>query len=83
MISTDLSGPLKPNHFEDLLAVDAIQDVGKWDRTTPNPDTGGKGGQWTMMGTNHKAFRVIADKIYTEVKDTKMYKELVAKKREK
>ena len=45
-----------------------------------NTDTGGKGGKWTMMGTNQKAFRVIADKIYSEIKETKIYKDLVAKK---
>jgi len=80
MIYIDLGGQLKPSHFEDLLAVPGIQDLVKWDRTIPNPDTGGKGGQWTMMGTNLKAFRVIADKIYSEIKTTKTYKDLVAKK---
>ena len=81
MIYKDLSGPLKPSHLEDLLAVDGIQDVLKWDRTIDNKDTGGKGGQWTMMGTNQKAFRVIADKIYSQIQDTLIYKEIVAKKR--
>jgi len=80
MLYIDLGGLLKPNHFEDFLAVPAIQELEKWDRTIPNPDTGGKGGQWTMMGTNLKAFRVIADKIYSEIKNTKTYKDLVAKK---
>jgi len=83
MIYKDLSGPLEPSHLEDLLAVPGIQDVEKWDRTVENEDTGGKGGQWTMMGTNQKAFRVIADKIYSEIQSTKIYKELVAKKKGK
>ena len=81
MVYSDLGGPLKPSHFEDLLAVDGIQDVEKWDRTVENEDTLGKGGQWTMMGTNQKAFRVIADKIYSEIRSTNIYKDLVAKKK--
>jgi len=80
MIWNDLNGPLKTSHFDELLAVDGIKSRDYWDRTIPNADTGGKGGKWTMMGTNQKAFRVIADKIYSEIKETKVYKDLVAKK---
>jgi len=81
MIWKDLTGAISDKDFEALLAVDGIQDVGKWDRTVDNVETGAKGGAWTMMGTNQKAFRVIADKIYSEIKETKVYKDLVAKKR--
>ena len=80
MIWNDLNGPLKISHFDELLAVDGIKSRDYWDRTIPNADTGGKGGKWTMMGTNQKAFRVIADKIYSEIKETKVYEDLVAKK---
>ena len=80
MIWNDLNGPLKISHFDELLAVDGIQDRNSWDRTIPNKDTGGIGGKWTMMGTNLKAFRVISDKIYSEIRETKVYKDLVAKK---
>ena len=80
MIWGDLNGPLKISDFDELLAVDSITNSDYWDRTIPNPDTDGKGGKWTMMGTNQKAFRVISDKIYSEIKETKVYKDLVAKK---
>tara|TARA_B110001454_G_scaffold28495_1_gene27864 strand:+ start:873 stop:2141 length:1269 start_codon:yes stop_codon:yes gene_type:complete len=80
MIWGDLNGPLKISDFDELLAVDSITKSDYWDRTIPNPDTDGKGGKWTMMGTNQKAFRVISDKIYSEIKETKVYKDLVAKK---
>jgi len=79
-IWVDLSGPLEISDFDELLAVDSITKSDYWDRTIPNPDTDGKGGKWTMMGTNQKAFRVISDKIYSEIKETKVYKDLVAKK---
>ena len=80
MIWGDLNGPLKISDFDELLAVDSITKSDYWDRTIPNPDTDGKGGKWTMMGTNQKAFRVISDKIYSEIKETKVYKDLVDKK---
>jgi len=79
-IWVDLSGPLEISDFDELLAVDSITNSDYWDRTIPNPDTDGKGGKWTMMGTNQKAFRVISDKIYSEIKETKVYNDLVAKK---
>ena len=80
MIWNDLNGPLKISDFDELLAVDSIKNSDYWDRTIHNPDTDGKGGKWTMMGTNLKAFRVISDKIYSEIRETKVYKDLVAKK---
>jgi len=80
MIWNDLNGPLKISDFDELLAVNSIKNSDYWDRTIHNPDTDGKGGKWTMMGTNLKAFRVISDKIYSEIRETKVYKDLVAKK---
>ncbi len=80
MIWNDLNGPLKISDFDELLAVDSVTNSDYWDRTIPNPDTDGKGGKWTMMGTNLKAFRVISDKIFNEIRETKVYKDLVAKK---
>lgn len=81
MIWNDLNGSIKLEDFEDLLAVDGIKDVEKWDRRIVNENTGGKGGQWTMMGTNQKAFRIIADKIYSQIRETKKYKQLITKKK--
>ena len=74
-----LPGVLNTHHFEELLAVDGIKNVSYWDRTIQNKDTTALGGKWTMMGTNMKSFRIISDNIMEEIKDTKMYHELISK----
>jgi len=67
---------IKPKHFVELLNADEVANHENWDRTILIKDSDAKGGKWTLMGTNHKSFRIIEGNIMRGLMKTKIYKQL-------